>query len=85
VIHDQTNGCADLCSCCCNKEHFCFEVTGAFSAILLVRYLMDQASKLLLVKLILVMSSCILMHSEAACLLDEGFFLGAQFLISLVN
>jgi hypothetical protein len=46
---------------------------------------MDQASKLLLVKLILVMSSCILMHSEAACLLDEGFFLGAQFLISLVN
>jgi hypothetical protein len=45
---------------------------------------MDQASKLLLVKLILVMSSCILMHSEAACLL-EGFFFGAQFLISLVN
>jgi hypothetical protein len=51
------------------KNTFCFEVTGAFSAILLVHYLMDQASKLLLVKLILVMSSCILMHSEAACLL----------------
>jgi hypothetical protein len=46
---------------------------------------MDQASKLLLVKLILVVSSCILMHSEAACLLDEGFFFGAQFLIFLVN
>jgi hypothetical protein len=51
------------------QNNFCFEVTGAFSAILLVHYLMDQASKLLLVKLILVMSSCILMHSEAACLL----------------
>ncbi len=46
---------------------------------LLVHYLMDQASKLLLVKLILVMSSCILMHSEAAWLLDEGFFLVLSF------